>query len=894
MKTTKFHKASGQGLKEPYGNIDIHTVPRLGIPTDASKDDFENEYLSNVPINIKKLIKDLKSNYFEHSKFDAKNYIDHDAIERARDEAIKARKQSAIQERIQQFEKVRDRIPEIKPHLKQLKPAYKPLSEQEIQNIQYRLLASSISLNTCVDFIDNKVNKNEYKVHIDIFSDSIIYEYYIFYKTSEQAKNRDKAILINSNDPGIIFFFLEKVYGKTEADKLRKSIYEKFIEELENAKNIDRLIYLHEHLPHYIKYAFDIDKDTGRKLFKLPDELLWENFMFFVNFDKWHDASYYVLFIMTLITPKYCIEKFRENQNLVIQIYDGLDDRNFIDRLFGDYEYSETFNIGKSTLEISNKDVFVTLLNSYLQFLENNDAASIFESSGAHFHQGAIKRGNIDEDYGFEAEYWLKSDIEDNRIYLKNLWKSKKNLGPSFYQSGTTPPPAYAYDRGYNEEGFYNPLDIVKFTLYSDRGEAITMNAPAILVYHADYVEDWERIHEGIRFGTNVLMIVVGVATLHTGLGSLMLYATIADIGLASTDIIIQSEKNKIKRLEGGQEFLESWEKIYTVGGAVTFSPVAIKAVTTYSPKMLNSGADLLQVTRKTITNPQTYKKVKDLTTKAVHSLEIPNFNKTGLEILKKGFKSIPELSNASKLQELGVVFVKGGENTMAAIYKGVVIAYGKVQIVALQLRRAIQKLRGKPLEEYLEELRYLGGMAENIRTTKNVDAFLASQARLATLKITSKNALKYLDEALPHFNHKVVENIVNGVVEKVVVKIGDENCASVAKVVDEYLKTGKITKAEPIGLSGFDFFGKDVGDFSQLSLLSMQKVMKEGERGIIFGELGRRPSFQNGEAILQVFGHYFNVVKKDGILLLKDGQIGRNAVIGFKQYKEYRYLKTN
>jgi hypothetical protein len=101
-------------------------------------------------------------------------------------------------------------------------------------------------------------------------------------------------------------------------------------------------------------------------------------------------------------------------------------------------------------------------------------------------------------------------------------------------------------------------------------------------------------------------MIIAGVATIATGTGSLLLYAAIADIGLASSDIIIQSKKDEAYfKSKEGKEFLESWEKIYTIGGVVTFSPVAVKAVVTYGPKIVSSGADLLQVTGKTITNPE-------------------------------------------------------------------------------------------------------------------------------------------------------------------------------------------------------------------------------------------------------------------------------------------------
>ena len=111
-----------------------------------------------------------------------------------------------------------------------------------------------------------------------------------------------------------------------------------------------------------------------------------------------------------------------------------------------------------------------------------------------------------------------------------------------------------------------------------------------------------------------------------------------------------------------------------------------------------------MQVTGKTITNPEVYKRIKNITTKAIHSLEIPNFSKTGLEILKKGFTSIPELKNAIKLQKLGVIFAKGGD-TVVAIYKGIPIAYGKAKEVARQLYRALQKLNGKSLKEYLDNL---------------------------------------------------------------------------------------------------------------------------------------------------------------------------------------------
>ena len=69
------------------------------------------------------------------------------------------------------------------------------------------------------------------------------------------------------------------------------------------------------------------------------------------------------------------------------------------------------------------------------------------------------------------------------------------------------------------------------------------------------------------------------------------------------------------------------------------------------------------------------------------------------------GFTSIPELRNAFRLQKIGVIFVKGAEDTIAVIYKGYVIASGKVKEVARQLGKALNELKGKALKKYLGDL---------------------------------------------------------------------------------------------------------------------------------------------------------------------------------------------
>lgn len=71
------------------------------------------------------------------------------------------------------------------------------------------------------------------------------------------------------------------------------------------------------------------------------------------------------------------------------------------------------------------------------------------------------------------------------------------------------------------------------------------------------------------------------------------------------------------------------------------------------------------------------------------------------------------------------------------------------------------------------------------------------------------------------------------------------------------------------------------VGHFYNLVFL-LKKVMKEGDREIIFGDRG---TFKRG--------HVFNVFKKEGKLLFIDEQSGTHANLkdGFISFK---YLKTN
>jgi hypothetical protein len=186
--------------------------------------------------------------------------------------------------------------------------------------------------------------------------------------------------------------------------------------------------------------------------------------------------------------------------------------------------------------------------------------------------------------------------------------------------------------------------------------------------------------------------------------------------------------------------------------------------------------------------------------------------------------------------------------------------------------REALQNANDAVPNEVIGHLKQVVGVLENIKTTINVEKFLASAKRLEN--ILPEDALKYLDEALVHFNHKVLDGVV--------VQIGNRNCAVVVQMVEEYLATGKINKA----------LASNVMDFTKLEILynktglqldslkNFNLLIKDGERGILAGLNYSKP------------GHVVNFIKENGVIKFIDGQNGK--VDKFTtNYDLFKYFKT-
>ncbi|WP_449399884.1 hypothetical protein [Chryseobacterium wanjuense] len=173
--------------------------------------------------------------------------------------------------------------------------------------------------------------------------------------------------------------------------------------------------------------------------------------------------------------------------------------------------------------------------------------------------------------------------------------------------------------------------------------------------------------------------------------------------------------------------------------------------------------------------------------------------------------------------------------------------------------------------------------MAENLPPNFSMKAeefeagWKALQEAIVEGKITSENAIDYIYEVLPYFNH----HVVNGEV----VMISNTNCVNVVKNVIEYLTTGELKTALPSEGQEVDLLEQIYNNkFKPTTLedLKAEKGMKEGEIGIIF-------AYKNISTTIK--GHVFNIVKKNNRLILPDGQFG--ILARTRDYKYFEYIKV-
>lgn len=193
-----------------------------------------------------------------------------------------------------------------------------------------------------------------------------------------------------------------------------------------------------------------------------------------------------------------------------------------------------------------------------------------------------------------------------------------------------------------------------------------------------------------------------------------------------------------------------------------------------------------------------------------------------------------------------------------------------------------------KQADDDIEELRRMTGMAENVRVSgikMSVEEFKSGLKNLLSKNITPENAMNYIDEARIYFNHKIM---IGEDGSEIIVQIATHNCVEVVKVVEDFLKTGKIKTATVSDAQDYyeleKLYNRGFKTFELKTLRTKEEIMAIGDRGILLCERG--------------FGkqsHVINIMKleKDKLKYI-EGQVFSNEMNLLAEFKSFKFIKTN
>lgn len=479
-------------------------------------------------------------------------------------------------------------------------------------------------------------------------------------------KDKYKAIEISDTRVEVFLGFIKTVFGGRHEDackSLISSYFRNFF--LKYKTDVDRLKLLYEQAPDFV---------LKELLELLGKDILWDHFTLLSDYDdkgffsNFKDASSAFINVLKAFGNSALLyDKLKNNPVLVKRIYKNLDKSS---------EY-----MGQT---LSNRIIFSYLLNA-LCIANGFKDLTILDKT---FYYG--------EEYKFDANVTGFSE-KDDEFFIQQL-REIPLFGMDF-----TP---FKEDLEVDKGRMYHPFDIVSFVDKNAKDE-FTMFVPAILIKALSDEEEWQEINKNIRIGFDLLALIVGVITVATTGNPGLFALALADIAIATTDITVQAFQDEIMQMEGGPEFIATWEKIYLVGGFATASPFLFSTI-------LKSGSALLRIAN-AAKNFKVSNFVKTCMMKVILEINIANFTKNTVKEILYAEEAIKhsgvnfKAAGVDKLQGAGVLFIKGidaqgKEVGVAAIYKGQAIANGNAKEVG-KIFKNISALKGAALIEALETL---------------------------------------------------------------------------------------------------------------------------------------------------------------------------------------------
>ncbi|WP_429935760.1 hypothetical protein [Chryseobacterium sp. MIQD13] len=716
-------------------------------------------------------------------------------------------------------------------------------------------------LNSKTENVSVKWDRTQITQEIAVNEEKIYYRVSFFYE-----KIPEKSIILETYSYQE-FRDLNILLGYGDIDKY-KNDYEYFLKNFADAlkkhENPESLKFIYENIPDTILPSLfvHIDNITLFNHLEILSKADDSNFL--------RDSSSVVIQIFKAIgDPVPILKYFRENPDMLNRIYYNLD---------GSSEYE-----GKMQ---SNRMILANILVIFSLFANNDkrkrEAQTFTIGKGYKINTNILEAGIFQ---GSNDQYRDTFFLQQQKEEQQRLKVVPKEGDPNATETIT---------ENLDEGAQFHPMDMVYLTDIST-GKEETYLVPAIYLKALADAQEWEVVHQNIRIAANLVAVVIGVATLATTGNPYFILLAAADISLAGADLTVQAFKEEIAKLgkdpknpnskSEGEKFLEVWDEIYIAGGFALAGLNIVGGFYMGAAKLLTKIAD---------GSVKNY--LKTLVLKAVLETNISNFQKNTIKVLEpqQVFLGPEYKALGGTLAENGVIFLSGQKEgkfaeTYAAVYKGEVIE----EFTKAEMHKFYKKWSKLQGEELIEELEHLGGHVPPghsivaTKVEKEVEAFIEGATQFSKI-IT--NPFEHIGEAMPYFNHKVVGDVV--------VQVHRTNCGNTAKVLVDFLKTGKLRLAEPSGMQGTEYVAAKFGGghFQPATIPRMKQLMEEGEIVVVYGI--KEKNNITGSTI----GHYFVGMKKGGELHLFDGQTGEYVVFAQtsaygnfiqRKYLEFKYLKV-
>lgn len=473
-------------------------------------------------------------------------------------------------------------------------------------------------------------------------------------KTDYELDNKYNAIVIASKD-ALDFVMLA---NRSDEEYLKERIINLFVQETLKVSNQKEIKFLYESMPDFVAKKLleklGIDTKNAENSQSGNEEIIWKHleilsssmenqglFSWNINFSG---AMLNILKVFG--DSKFLFEKFKSNQTLIKTIFKNLEGESVVN--------------GE---KCSNKIAFSSFISSLC------------------LHNGMEGLRKIDKAFSFSKYNGVNSDDDLPREENGNeffLQKEKEVPTIDFLPIESFNEIIPDDDTG----AYYHPMDMVLLVDANSKEQYPDIVAAILVKAIAEANEELER-EKNIRIGFDILGIILGAIALATSGNPLIISAAIADVAVNSGDLLIQGFDKDIIALEGGEEFLQDWNKIYYSANLAT----AVIAL----PDLFRNGMRLIQLAR-TTGKAKAINFIKACIVKIILEKNIITF--TG-NTLKDGKAWIRVLdaeeaikatafffndTNLLRLYDKGVVIVEVAENgkkEFAFIYKNEVILRG-------------------------------------------------------------------------------------------------------------------------------------------------------------------------------------------------------------------------